>query len=108
MNDRETVLVVYMTASGDAEAQRIAELLITRKLAACVNILGTINSMYEWNGRVQSSTEVAMIAKTTAACFPELEKSVKKIHSYECPCIVAWPLTHGHSPFLDWVKKQTG
>ena len=107
MSSETNVLMVYITAANDAEAQTLASLLVQHKLAACVNILGPIQSVYEWKGKLESATEVAMVAKTTGERFPELEKTVREHHSYENPCIVAWPLTHGHGPFFDWVKTQT-
>ena len=105
MNDDATVLMVYITAPTMAEAEALADVLITRRVAACVNILGSIQSRYEWKGVVEKSTEVALIAKTTRSQFATLETTVKELHSYECPCIVAWPITDGHAPFLAWVTK---
>jgi len=106
MNDKTKALFVYVTAASREEAEVIASALICEKVAACVNILGEIKSIYEWNGVVEKATEVAMIAKTTQAGFAALEKVVMKHHSYECPCIVAWPLSNGHAPFLDWIHTS--
>lgn len=102
------VYMVYMTAGSDAEARTIAGHLVEHRLAACVNILGAVHSVYRWQGVVEEGTEVAMVAKTTAEGVEPLERAVKALHSYECPCIVAWPLAAGHGPFLDWVREQTG
>jgi periplasmic divalent cation tolerance protein len=101
------ILIVYLTAATAAEAEKLAELLVEARVAACVNVLGAIQSVYRWQGKVERAGEVAMIAKTTAAQFPRLEELVKQHHSYDCPCIVAWPLSGGHAPFLDWVRAQT-
>ena len=106
MNDDATVLMVYITAATMAEAEALADALITRRVAACVNILGSIQSRYEWKGVVEKSTEVAMVAKTTRQQFPVLKEVITSLHSYECPCIVAWPITDGHAPFLAWVKQS--
>ena len=95
-----------MTAANRDEAGRIADALVREKLAACVNVLGEISSVYEWKGTLEHATEVAMIAKTTREKYPELEKQVKQLHSYECPCMVAWPIAVGHAPFLDWIKAS--
>ncbi len=108
MSDNADVLMVYITAADAAQAAALAEQLVARKVAACVNLLGPIQSVYEWKGRVEHTSEVALIAKTTRARFADLEAAVREHHSYECPCIVAWPLTHGHAPFLEWVEKQVG
>jgi len=105
MSDEFPVLMVYMTAANQAEAEKIAHILVVKKAAACVNILGGITSIYEWKGSIEHAGEVAMVAKTTTARFPDLERLVKAAHSYECPCIVAWPIQHGHPAYLDWVRK---
>lgn len=97
---------VYMTAGSKEEAQKIAAALVTSKLAACVNILSNMNSVYFWDGKVQDDNEVVMIAKTTQANVPELTEKVKSLHSYDCPCIVAFPAAGGHQPFLDWIANE--
>jgi periplasmic divalent cation tolerance protein len=97
---------VYMTAASKEEAQKIAAALVTSKLAACVNILDNMNSIYVWNGKIQDDNEVVMIAKTTQANVPELTEKVKSLHSYDCPCIVALPVSSGHQPFLDWIANE--
>lgn len=102
----EAVLMVYMTAANRTEAETLAEVLVTERAAACVNVLGPIASVYRWMGQVEHAEEVALIAKTTAGAYAQLEALVKQNHSYECPCIVAWPLHHGHAPFLDWVRAS--
>jgi periplasmic divalent cation tolerance protein len=79
---------------------------VKKKCVACVNILGEIKSIYEWKGTVERSSEIALIAKTTASAYPSMEKIFKECHSYECPCIVAWPIEKGHGPFLEWVKQS--
>jgi periplasmic divalent cation tolerance protein len=97
---------IYMTAGDKAEAQKIAGELVASKLAACVNILDNMNSIYMWQGEIQEDSEVVMIAKTTRACVPQLVEKVKSLHSYDCPCIVSLPVLEGHRPFLDWIETQ--
>jgi periplasmic divalent cation tolerance protein len=97
---------IYMTAGNKEEAQKVAKALVTSKLAACVNILDNMNSVYMWEGKIQEDTEVVLIAKTTQARVPELVEKVKSIHSYDCPCIVSLPVSGGHNPFLDWIAAQ--
>ena len=106
MCDNSGILMVYMTVSSRDEADTIADMLITKRLAACVNVLGKISSVYEWEGKIEHSDEFAIIAKTTEEKYPQLEQHVKDSHSYECPCIVAMPITNGHGPFLEWVRRQ--
>jgi len=106
MQTTSAVWMVYATAANRAEAERLAGALIEAKAAACVNILGPITSIYEWKGQVERSEEYALIAKTTEAGWPDVERIMRAHHSYECPCMVAWPLGAGHAPFLDWVRGQ--
>jgi len=97
---------VYMTASSKDEAAKIAEELVTARLAACVNILDNMNSFYLWEGEIQDDTEVVMIAKTTEDRIPALIEKVRSMHSYDCPCIVSLPVSGGYQPFLDWIAKE--
>jgi len=97
---------IYMTAGNKAEAKKIGKELVASRLAACVNILDNMNSVYMWDGEIQDDSEVVMIAKTTRERVPELVEKVKSIHSYECPCIVSLAVLDGHKPFLDWIKGE--
>ena len=98
---------VYMTASSAEEADRIASALVEERLAACVNILGGIRSVYRWDGAVQSDAEVALVAKTRAALFGALAARVRALHSYEVPCIVSWPIEAGNPAYLAWIGDET-
>jgi periplasmic divalent cation tolerance protein len=99
--------IVYMTAGDMSEAKKIGKLLVGKRLAACVNILGTAQSLYWWEGEVQESDEVAFIAKTTTEHVPELIEAVKAAHSYECPCVVTLPIEAGNPDFLKWIVDET-
>lgn len=101
------MISVYIVAADESEAARIAEALIAARLAACVNILPPAQSLYRWQGRIVSGREVPMLAKTRAELFDALEARVKALHSYTCPCIVAWPIMAGHAPYLEWVAAET-
>ena len=94
-----------MTAGSEAEANRIAELLVDQKLAACVQILPEIRSVYVWQGKVQREREVLLLAKCTRGNFAELERQVREIHSYETPEIIALPITAGSEPYLKWLTS---
>ena len=96
-------IVVLMTAGSADEATRIADLLVSRRLAACVQILPEIKSIYVWRDQVQRDTEVLMIAKTVRAKFADLDREVRAIHSYETPEIVAAALVEGSSDYLKWL-----
>lgn len=103
-----TTTIVYMTAGNVDEASMIAKALVQRRLAACVNIIDGMRSVYEWQGAVQEEREVVMIAKTQADCFPELEEAVKEMHSYDCPCIVGLSASGGNHAFFEWIRAQVG
>ena len=97
---------VYMTAGSKAEAQKIGKALVESRLAACVNILDNMQSIYRWDGKIQEDTEVVLIAKTTDTLVPQLIGAVKSLHSYDCPCIVSLPVLDGYPPFLDWIRAE--
>lgn len=95
-----------MTAADGAEARRLAEMLLEKRLAACVQILPEIESVYRWQGRVERQPEVLLMAKTTIAKFEELEREVRAIHSYETPEIVAVSIAAGSGPYLQWLAAS--
>ncbi len=101
------VMVVYVTVSDAGEARRIGRTLVEERLAACANILAAMDSIYWWEGRVQQASEAVLILKTTEVRLEALVRRVKALHSYECPCIEAWPVTAGYTPFFDWVAQET-
>lgn len=100
------VNLIYITAGDRDEARRIGKILVTQRLAACVNILDNMNSMYVWKDELQDDTETVLIAKTTEEKVPALIDAVKAAHSYECPCIVCLPIVGGHTDFLNWIAEQ--
>jgi periplasmic divalent cation tolerance protein len=97
---------IYMTAGSKAEAQNIGKALVESRLAACVNILDNMQSIYRWEQEIQQDTEVVLIAKTTDSLVSELIEKVKILHSYDCPCIVSLPILDGYRPFLDWIHEE--
>jgi periplasmic divalent cation tolerance protein len=98
---------IYITSPSREMAEKIARALVEEKLAACVNIIPGVRSIYRWKGHVEASSEVVLIAKSRADLFERLEKRVKELHSYTVPCIVAWPIEKGHKPYLDWLAEET-
>lgn len=100
-------MLVYMTVPGLDEARKIASHLVENRLCACVNTLPGMSSVYRWQGQVCHAEEVVMIAKTTQDRLESLIHAVKSLHSYECPCIISWPITSGFSPFLQWIQEET-
>jgi len=103
MEAQSEPIIVFMTAANAEEASRIAELLVRRKLAACVQILPEMKSIYVWKGEVQREREVLLLAKTTRANFERLEHEVRTIHSYETPEIIAVPIEAGSEAYLKWL-----
>ena len=95
-----------MTAANREEAAQLAETLVGQRLAACVQILPEMESVYRWQGQVERQKEVLIIAKTTKSRFAELEREVRAIHSYETPEIIALPLTAGSPPYLEWLNSS--
>ena len=101
-------LVVFITASEEYEAARIAKELVEGRLAGCVNIIKDIRSIYSWEDKIEDETEVIMIAKTQKTLFDSLVKKVKELHSYTVPEIIAMPLEEGSEEYLKWLKNVTG
>jgi periplasmic divalent cation tolerance protein len=101
-------IVVFMTARDAVEARRIAEQLVNSHLAACVQIFPEIESIYRWNNEVQREQEVLILAKTSADKFAELEKSVRAVHSYETPEIIAVPASQISEPYRAWLNETVG
>jgi periplasmic divalent cation tolerance protein len=95
-----------MTASSHEEAGRVADMLVENQLAACVQILPAIESIYRWQESIERSTEVLLIAKTEFGKFSELDRQVRAIHSYETPEIVAVPVTAISQPYSEWLTAS--
>ena len=98
---------IYVTASCYEDAHRIGSAMVTERLAACANLLPGVTSMFWWEGRVQESSEVTIILKTRKDLVERLTDRVKELHSYDCPCIVALPITGGNTAFIDWSIRET-
>jgi periplasmic divalent cation tolerance protein len=96
-------IAVFITAANSEEAGRLAEMLVDERLAACVQILPEMESVYRWQGRIERQPEVLLIGKTISSKFAALETRVRALHSYETPEIVAVPLTAGSSSYLAWL-----
>ncbi|MCA1849883.1 MAG: divalent-cation tolerance protein CutA [Acidobacteria bacterium] len=99
-------IVVLMTAGSREEAARLADILVVAHLAACVQILPEIESVYHWEGRVERSSEVLLLAKTTLANFGGLESAVRSLHIYETPEIIALPIMAASAPYLEWLTAN--
>lgn len=103
----DDAIVVFMTAANGEEATRLADMLVGAHLAACVQIMPEMESVYRWEGKVERQSEVLLIAKTTQAKFADLEREVRALHTYDTPEIVAVPITAGSAPYLEWLSNTT-
>lgn len=101
-----SVLIALTTVPDPDVAEDLARLVIEERLAACVNILGPVQSVYRWQGLVQASNEALLVIKTTAERYPALESFIKQRHPYELPEIVALPATGGLAEYLGWVEAE--
>ena len=99
-------IVVLMTAASVEEATRIADTLVRGRLAACVQVLPEMQSIYLWKGEVETAREVLMIAKTISAKFGEIQSKLRAIHSYETPEIIALPIVAGSEDYLKWLTSS--
>ena len=99
-------IMVLMTAGSREEAARLADMLVGARLAACVQILPEIESIYHWEGKVERAPEILLLAKTTQANFAALETAVRSLHSYETPEIIALPITAASTPYLEWLTAN--
>jgi periplasmic divalent cation tolerance protein len=102
-----STLLVLTNVPERAVAERLADMLIDKQLAACVNIRAPCRSVYRWKGAVQRDEEHPMLIKTTAERYPALEKALREEHPYELPEIIAVPIERGLPAYLDWVATET-
>lgn len=99
-----SVLIVFITVDKKELADKIAESLVEENLAACVNIVPQIESVYRWEGKITRQQELLLIAKTDLACYHLLESKVKELHTYTTPEIIAFPITQGSANYLEWLR----
>ena len=99
--------LVYVTTKNSDEAARIGEALVTENLAASVNILSEVRSIYRWEKEIHDKKETLLIAKTSTLRVDEIIDRIRSLHSYQCPCIVTWHLNGGNDAYLDWIERKT-
>ena len=107
MKSSEKLCWVYITAGSLKEAKNIGKKLVEQNLAACVNLLENMTSIYKWGDKLEEGREVIMIAKTRKTLMPKLIKTVNSLHSYDCVCILELPIQGGNPEFLSWIEKAT-
>lgn len=100
-------VIIYSTFPDELTAERIATELVQKRLVACVNIGSTIKSVFRWEEKVEYTSEVPFLAKTQHGKLTQAMEELKRLHPYEVPCIVAYPIAEGFPPFLAWIKAET-
>ncbi len=105
MEESDTV-VILITTSTDEEAHKIADVLLTQRKIACVNIVPRVNSFFWWQDKVDSAQESLLIIKTKASLLSEIVRLVREIHSYDVPEIIALPIVGGNQDYLEWIGKE--
>jgi len=103
-----SVVSVYAIFADAEEAERIGRAMVDERLAACINILGPVHSIYRWKGAVESAEEVAAIFKTTEESAGLLITRIAALHSYDVPCVVAWPIDKILGGYAGWVEDSVG
>jgi len=100
-------IVVFVTCASEKEGEKIAQSLVEGKLAACVNIVPGLKSVFRWKGKISTAEEVLLLVKTKDELFGKLKKKVIELHSYEVPEIIALGILAGNEKYLEWLKKET-
>lgn len=100
-------LLVLTTMPDSASAQKLANFLVSEQLAACVNILAPCVSVYQWQGKLENSTEIPLMIKSSSARYPALEAAIRSQHPYELPEILHVPISGGLPAYLDWISQHT-
>ncbi|MBV28198.1 MAG: divalent-cation tolerance protein CutA [Alphaproteobacteria bacterium] len=98
---------IYITAGSESEARAIAAALVEERLAACVNIIPGMRSIYHWEGKIEETDETILIAKTIKNSVPAIIGRVRELHSYDCPCVASLSIEDGNPQYLDWLARET-
>jgi periplasmic divalent cation tolerance protein len=100
--------IILTTAGSQEEAGKIAHALVERRLAACVNIVPRIESVYRWQGKVEAAQEWLLLIKTRAKLYEHIRDAIKELHSYDLPECVMLEVSNGSQEYLSWIEKNTG
>jgi periplasmic divalent cation tolerance protein len=98
-------IFLYTTVGKKKDAQRISQILLQKRLIACTNIF-PIDSQYWWQGKIQHDKEFGIVLKTAARNYQKIEQEIKRIHPYQCPCLVAFEIARGYKPYLSWIEDS--
>lgn len=103
--ENEENVVIFITAGTDEEARKVAEALLNRRKAACVNIVPGVSSLFWWQGKLDSAQEILLIVKTRASLVNEIVSLVREVHSYDVPEVIALPIVGGNQDYLEWIAS---
>ena len=104
--DAETYQLILTTAGSDEQAEAIARALVERRLAACVNIVGQVCSIYRFKGKIEREGEQLLVIKSAARLFPKVRDAIRELHSYEVPEVLAIPIQAGDEAYLAWLGES--
>jgi periplasmic divalent cation tolerance protein len=108
LSQRTDAVVVLVTWPADRDPVELAHALVTERLAACVNVLGPVRSIYQWKGDLEDGTELQLIVKSRASALPRLFERVRALHPYEVPEFLVLPVASGSTVYLEWINRQVG
>lgn len=103
--ENEENVVIFITAGTNEEARKVAEVLLKRRKAACVNIVPGVSSFFWWQGKLDSAQEILLIVKTRASLVNEIVSLVREVHSYDVPEVIALPIVGGNQDYLEWIAS---
>jgi len=104
--ENEENVVIYITTGTDEEAREVAQVLLEKRKAACVNILPRVSSIFWWQDKLDSAQEILLIVKTKASLVNEIVRLVREVHSYDVPEIIALPIVGGNRDYLEWIGNE--
>jgi len=107
MTEEQSKIVIFITTSSEEEARKVANQLLNQRKAACINIVSSIDSLFWWQGKLNSARESLLIIKTKESLLPEIINLVKEVHSYEIPEVIALPILGGNPDYLKWLNEET-
>ena len=108
MSEATPYVVALSTAGSDEQAESLARALLERRLAACVNIVGSVCSVYRWEGKVVREGEHLLVIKTSREMFPKVRETLRELHSYDVPEVLMLPILDGDGDYLKWLGEQLG
>jgi len=102
-----SAILILCTCPDQETAEQIANALVTQGLAACVNLMPSVTSVYRWEGKVETANEILLLIKTSVQCYTKVEQTILSLHPYELPEIIAVPVELGLTGYLNWIEKCT-